>query len=126
MNSATRISRPVCSFTTLVTLQLEESPRAPGSAYVTSNSTRWGHLQTDGIAVVLVELNHQAVDEELRGITDLIFVGGERFEGLLIGEVRTLAVALEIRRGAEYRRDGICRPQKLAPQPEPTEFRRRP
>ena len=59
MNSGTRISMPVSSVATLVTLPLAVSPRAPASVDATVISTCGGEHEPDRLVVVGVDLNQR-------------------------------------------------------------------
>src|SRR5262249_12569257 len=55
------------------------------------------------IAIVFMQLDDRAFDEEVERIADHVVGEGERLEALLVHEVRSVAVAVKVRRGHGFK-----------------------
>ena len=99
MKRGTRISRPDSSLTVLVTLPEGAARTRLGVSHLQLN-LQW-QLQADRIAVELMQLDHGAFHQKVQGVANHLFVEGERLGGLLIEEVRSSFVAVEVGRGTD-------------------------
>ncbi len=98
MNSGTRISRPDSS---VGELGHAAAGRIAPHARLRRDHGQldvWWKLQSDRVAVVLLDLDDDVVDEELAIVAEDVSSQGERLVAFLIHEVVAVAVGVQVRR----------------------------